>query len=310
MRLKSIILVAPLALALTSPASRATPLNLYEWIALAPVIVAGKNRGTYGKYAEFTVQNVYRGEAAGDIRVNVRRANRDRDRFLYKDALRFEEGESYVLLLVRAATSDPNEKPAFELIRGVRGAREVPPEGSGPFLEAIERFARLQDQRDDRVIWRNLAEMLEGTNPILVETALDQFLKFQRGEPRLLESLRPLLDHPDPELRERTARLIGQVLMRNGEEPIPDVGTLQDELVARARRDDAITVRVASVHALDQLDSATVQEILKKIARDDPDQTVRYAAEKLIYDRQERLERSGSEDDDAPGRRAGSGTQN
>ena len=310
MGVKSIILVAPLALALASPASRAAPLNLYEWIAVAPVVVAGKNLGTHGKYAEFTVENVYRGETAGEIKVNVRRANRDRDRFLYKHALRFEEGESYLLLLVRAATSDPNEKPAFELIRGVRGAREVPPEGSGPFLEAIERFARLQDQRDDRVIWRNLAEMLEGTNPILIETALDQFLKFQRAENRLLGSLRPLLDHPDPELRERTARLIGQLLMRNGEEPIPDVGTLQDELVARARRDDAISVRVASVQALDRLDSATVLEILEEIARDDPDQTVRYIAEKLIYDRQELQQPSGSEGEHALGRRAGSGTQN
>ena len=129
MGVKSIILVAPLALALASPASRAAPLNLYEWIAVAPVVVAGKNLGTHGKYAEFTVENVYRGETAGEIKVNVRRANRDRDRFLYKHALRFEEGESYLLLLVQVATRDPDGKPTFELIRGVRGARQVPPEG-------------------------------------------------------------------------------------------------------------------------------------------------------------------------------------
>ncbi len=258
-------------------------------------------------------RRIYRSETAGEIKVNVRRANRDRDRILYKQPLRFEEGESYVLLLVPLATRDPDGQSTFELIRGVRGAREVPPEGSGPFLDAIERFARLQDQRDDRVTWRHLAKMIEETNPILIQTALDQFLKFRRGEPRLLGSLRPLLDHPAPELRERTARLIGQVLMRNGETPIPDVGMLQNELVARARRDDAIPVRVAAVQALDHLDSDTVQVILEEIARDDPDQTVRYAAEKLMYDRQEREEQRGSEDDDgtaALDRRAGSGTPN
>ena len=305
MRATSFILVAPLALTLVLSTITAAPLNLYEWIAVAPVIVAGENLGTYGKYAEFAVHNTYRGEVGQRIRVNVRRTNRDRDKVLFKQPLRFEEGQSYVLLLV----GDPDGRPTFDLIRGVRGAREVPPEGAGPFLDAIERFARLQDQADHSATWRQLAAMVDETNPILVETALDQFLKFRRGEPHLLGSLRPLLDHPDPELRERTARLIGQVLMRHDRESIPDVGTLQDELVARARRDDAIPVRVAAVQALDRLDSRTVQEILEQIARDDPDQTVRYAANMLLYDRRERQEPTTYEADDgaaAPGRIPGS----
>ena len=59
-RVTSLILVAPLALTLVPSTSTAAPLNLYEWMALAPVIVAGENLGTYGKYAEFKVQSVYR----------------------------------------------------------------------------------------------------------------------------------------------------------------------------------------------------------------------------------------------------------
>ena len=313
MRLTSFILCAPLALALVTSTSTAATHNLYDWMGVAPVIVAGENLGTYGKYAEFKVQDIYRGEAADRIKVNVRRANRDRDKVLHKKALHFEERESYVLLLVPAETRNPNEHSTFDLVRGVRGAREVPAEGSGPLLDAIERFAALQDQRDDRVTWRQLAEMVEETNPILVETALDQFLKFQRGEPRLLGSLQPLLDHPAPELRERTARLIGQVLKRSGEAPIPNVGPLQNELVARARRDDSIPVRVAAVQALDHLDSDSVQAILEQIARDDPDQTVRYAAERLLHDRQARAEPGGSQGDDgaaALGHRSESGTSN
>ena len=305
--MRSFILI--FSLALVPSTSTAAPLSLYDWMGVAPVIVAGRNHGTYGKYAEFTVEAVYRGEAAREIKVNVRQANRDRDHFLYKEALRFEEGTSYVLLLAPPATRDPAGRSNFELVRGVRGAREIPLEGGGPFLNAVERFASLQDQRDDRVTWRQLAEMLDETNPILIETALDQFLKFQRGEPRLLGSLRPLLDHPAPELRERTARLIGQVLLRNGEESIPDVGNLQNELVARARRDDAIRVRVAAVQALDHLPRDTVQEILEEIARDDPDQSVRYAAEMLMYDREKR-EEQGDDGAAVLGRRPGSGTAN
>ena len=62
MRVTSTILLALLALALVPLTSTAASLNLFEWMAIAPVVVAGENLGTYGKYAQFKVQDVYRGE--------------------------------------------------------------------------------------------------------------------------------------------------------------------------------------------------------------------------------------------------------
>ncbi|NIS35732.1 MAG: hypothetical protein GWN73_35300, partial [Actinobacteria bacterium] len=53
--------------------------------------------------------------------------------------------------------------------------------------------------------------MLEETNPILVDVALEQFLKFHRGDPETLLSVGPLLDHPQEDIRLHAARLIGQV---------------------------------------------------------------------------------------------------
>lgn len=272
---------------LLAPGSAAAQPNLFEWLALAPVVAAGENLGTYGKYAEFRVDAFLRGEGVSPsvIRVNVRRANRDRNRQVDKEALRFDKGLSYLLLLTPAATRKPDAPPTFELVRGARGAREIPPEGGETLLAAVRRFIRIQDRNDDRLTWREMSAMIEETNPVLIQTALDQFLKFQRGDSGLLGSLRPLLDHPSPSTRERAALLIGQIVARNGTEPIPDGPVLQSELVAKARRDSAVSVRVAATRALNGFRGRTVAEILEEIARADPDQSVRYAAERLIYER-------------------------
>ena len=60
LRVRSFIPVFSLALALVPSTSTAGPLSLYDWMGVAPVIVAAQNHGTYGKYAEFTVEKVYR----------------------------------------------------------------------------------------------------------------------------------------------------------------------------------------------------------------------------------------------------------
>ena len=284
----SMIAVLSALAALTAPADAKLP-NLYEWLNVAPVVIVAKNLGTYGKYTEFQVASVLRGDQKPEvrIRVNVRRANRDRNRSVDKQALRFETGLSYVVLLVPVVTRDPDALPTFEFVRGVRGAREVPLEGQAVFLGAVERFVRIQDHKDDLHTWRELSEMIEDTNPVLVETALDMFLKFRRGDDDLLGSLRPLLDHPSIATRERTVMLIGQIIGRGDPGLVPDAALLQSELVAKARRDKAVPVRVAATRALDRLSGSNVLLILQEIAREDPDQAVRYTAERLIYDRRQ-----------------------
>jgi hypothetical protein len=44
-------------------------------------------------------------------------------------------------------------------------------------------------------------------------------------------------------------------------------------------------VRVAATGALSRLPGSEVQALLEEIAREDPEQTVRYAAERLLYER-------------------------
>ena len=69
---------------------------------------------------------------------------------------------------------------------------------------------------------------------------------------------------------------------------LPDAADLRNDLVSRARRDAAVVVRIAATRALGGMHDANVQKVLEEIARDDPDQNVRYAAERLIYDRRQR----------------------
>jgi hypothetical protein len=227
------------------------------------------------------------------VRVNLRDANRDRDRELHRFALKLTQEEAYLLLLSPRAVKARDALPTFDLARGIGGVRELPAEGREALLGAVRRFVEVQDLDDDRLVWRELAGMLEETHPILVQTALDQFLKFHRGELEHLASLRPLLDHPSHQLRERAARVIGQIVLERRGAEIPDGRLLRNELVARARRDGQVSVRMAATEALGAFEGDAVVAILREIADDDPDQDVRYAAEKAVYDRMQRRQHLG-----------------
>ncbi len=61
------------------------------------------------------------------------------------------------------------------------------------------------------------------------------------------------------------------------------------ELIGVARRDDTVEPRVAATRALAAFGVARVETVLDEIAATDPDQNVRYSAEKILLEfRQER----------------------
>jgi len=266
-------------------------MSLYDWMGTAPVIVAAENLDTYGKFSEFRIDQSLRGDlpVGQTIRVGIRWANRDRNRELNKDPLRFEAGTSYLLLLAPASMKDDDHaKPAFGLIRSVNGARVIPAEGAAPLLEAVTEFVELQYANNDDITWDRLSQMLESTNPFMLETALDQHVKFRRGTTRDLASLRPLIAHPAPETRRRALSISAIIIQRSADEPLPDADLIRIEFSGRARRDDDPRVRSAAVDALAQLDLPGIDLLLEEIARDDPDQGVRYSAERRLLEREER----------------------
>lgn len=253
--------------------------NLFEWSSLAPVVVAGTSIEINRKYVEVRVIESLRGDLApGDVlRIAVKQANRTRDRMVDPKKLRLQVDSDYLLLL---EPNDRSGEPSYSLVRGVDGARELPLEGREAMLFALRTFIDIQSADSHNVWWDRFGQLVEDTNPLLVQTALEQFLRYRRGEPELVVSLVPLLDHPKVAIREDAATLIGQIVERNPEpNAIPDDAAVRAELVSRATRDDAVVVRVAATEALASWPPELVDEVLEEISRSDPDQQVRYAAE-------------------------------
>jgi hypothetical protein len=267
-------------------AAQAAPQNVYEWSAVAPVVVAGESLGRDGRYVDFRVERVFRGELEpGDLlRVDIRTTNRDRNRNLDPHALNLYEGERFLLLL-KPGPREPKGATTYILSRGVDGARAVPAEGAELLYDALARFVENQDLKEDNLIWVGMEGLLETTNPIVLQAALEQFQKFRRGEPELLLTLRPLLDHPESDIREDAARLIGQIVQRNLSGEIPEEASLRGELIGAARRDPVPSVRVWATWSLGRFPDSSAEAVLEEISESDPEQEVRYAAAKILSDR-------------------------
>lgn len=256
--------------------------NLYEWSAVAPVVVAGTSLGEDGKHFDFKVLECFRGDlqAGDELRIDVRTSNRMRDRSLYPKSLRLDNGVDYVLLLGKVKGREPKEPVMYGLERGLAGARELPLEGRDALLDALRVFVKIQNADSEDLRWHLLGKELDGNNVLVLDTALDLYIKFHRGDGDLVLDLLPLLDHPRADLRASAAQLIGLIVDRHwGTGTIPEDEGLRAELIARATRDDATEVRVAATKALANFPPEMVDEVLDQIADSDPDQRVRYIAE-------------------------------
>ena len=291
-------IVAVLALSvLAVPSSRAVDLshkiqelNYYEWTAVAPVVITGTSLGENGRYIEFRVNHALRGpvEPGEMIRIDLKYANRNRRRSDYPRALKLPQETDFIVLLENPQpTKDGNR--AFRMARGILSVRELPVEAQQGVLDAVAMFLEIQNHKDDRVTWKRMGQLLEATNPLVVRNALEQMFKFRRGTLDHLFSLRPLFDHPDPTIREQAARLSGQIIERHGTDDVPEAAALMAELIGLARRDDTVEPRVAATQALAAFGVARVETVLDEIAATDPDQNVRYSAQKILLEyRQER----------------------
>lgn len=278
--------VVPVAfLAAAAQALAASEWNLYEWMAVAPIVVAGRVAADDGRYVELLVEEGFRGGAAAGalLLVDQRRANLDRPEGTAP--VQLERGTRYLVLLEPRRTR--RDGTVYALVRGTRGARPVPEEGAAVWLEAAARLAALQERRDEEAVWTAFAEMLAGDNPVLLDTALDMLGKFRRAEAALLPRLRPLFAHPRPDVRRRALGLAGQAVRKSPAGELPDADGLLVEIIARARRDESPEVRGAAVEALGAFPGQRVETVLRQIAREDPEQEVRYRAERALYERGE-----------------------
>jgi hypothetical protein len=293
---RSVILAAVLSLGIPSTAE-ADSLNLFDWTAIAPEIVVIRVLGGEGKLMRVRVERTLRGsiEEGSEILVDERHANKTRLDTQPTLKLAREDGP-VVLLLERSTRKNAKNKPVYLLVRGVDGARALPLEGAEAMVDALEALLRIQAIDDYDLQWQQFALLLESTNnPVVIETILDSYEKFRRGDAELLLIVEILLDHPRPPIRAKAAKVIGIVARRLAVEDAEALRELQPELMALARRDPSVEVRVAATEALGLMDPALTDGVLEEIADEDPEQLVRYTARKILLARQEVEEGEGGD---------------
>ncbi len=259
--------------------------NLYEWTAVAPIVVVGTFVEQDGRWAVFTLSKTFRGDLAqGDrVWIDLRYANNQRPS--EEVALRLQAGNDYVLLIEPTDRRKPDDaERGYDLVRGVEGARALPKEGAPAVVSAIAAFVEIQDLKDFDAMWWRFRDLLDSGNPVVVETILRQHVKFRYGDPELLQRLEPLLDHPSPVIRGLAADVAGIVLGKVGGEDDEIVREVQPLLMAHARRDPSVEVRVSATRAVGAVRGPRTDALLREIADADPDQNVRYEATRLLYE--------------------------
>jgi HEAT repeat protein len=273
--------------AVTEPPPEPVRLGLYEWMGTAPIVVAADVIADDGKYVVAIARSSVKGGTppGTTLLVDLRGANRDRA--VGVKPLDLSKGHAYLLLLKPSRKSGKEPQPVFDIVRGLTGARELPLEGADAVIDAATRLGRIQERRSDEVLWESIPEFLEDPNPVLVDASLELVVKFRRENLDLIPVLAPLLESPRPDVRRRAVVVVGRLLARPGSDAVPERGSLVGELTGRARRDDDPLVRRAAVAALAVLRDSGIDETLRTISHDDPDQDVRFEAEKALFDRKE-----------------------
>jgi len=271
--------------AVTEPPPEPVRLGLYEWMAVAPIVIAAEIIEDDATFVRAIARATMKGGlSVGAVAlIDLRQANRNREDGTPRVDL--VKGRTYLLLLKASSRGKSEPHPVFDLVRGTRGAKALPVEGSAATIDAAARLAEIQERKNDDLLWGTLPVFLEDANPVLVDAALDLYVKFHREGVALVSILQPLLEHPRPDFRQRAALLLGRVLVRTGAAEVPERAQLVAALTGRARRDDTVSVRREAASALAALPDAGIDETLQTIARDDPDQDVRFEAEKSVYER-------------------------
>ena len=145
-----------------------------------------------------------------------------------------------------------------------------------------------QDVDDHSEGGRRLLRWLEGTNPWLVDVAVDQAARFAYANRDWIPGLADTSRDARPWRRGRVAEAIGRALERGrfgsrdrrAQRALVDEGKreVNETLVRLARVDDDAEVRRVAVLWLGRVEIPNKNEILEAISKEDASQDVRYEA--------------------------------
>lgn len=260
------------------------PLTLFQIIARSDLVVYVSVTDGAQRYAMVKVKETLRGESPAEaLRIDFRDLNLQ---LRGQELIVFNTGEEYVLFLEKPSWRKPKEKnrDIYALYHGRRGRMLLPPEGLGVPLEAARLLAGLvgrppEDQVD------TLRALMVRPNPVLREAILEELRRMNACMIADLGALSLLARDPLPAIRGRAIAIIGDVLKDPGDEMAQEARRTALELCRVLARNDAVgTVRIEAIRALGSWqERGDVIPDLRAIAGIDPDQAVRYEAERVLF---------------------------
>lgn len=261
--------------------------DLIRRLALGPVVVVARV-DRVGTRMDLSVEQILRGRnIPRQLTVAFRAANVGRS----QGAPPFVAVEGERAVFVLDAPKDERGDDRSGTLRpagGFQGRIPIPAEGADALLDAIRELVMLQDDAGAWASDDRLAEWLAGSNPWLIDAALDFVARLGLADrdtvPGLLERARDL----DPDRRASVAEALGTALARGRVAPRTRAGTdAEDDDIARAARETVVRlartdpdprVRRVAVRQLGKIATGSEREILAAIARDDASHDVRYEA--------------------------------
>jgi hypothetical protein len=261
------------------------PLTLWDRTYRAELVARVSVLDGDDRLAKMAVLEVIKGDYDREVLKIVFRAH-NLAREPWEERIVFEKGQELILFLNRFTQDGvPQEPDEFTLVRGFQGKVDVPPEGADAFLAAVRRFAAIQKERSQLLIWEAAKGLLREDNPYLVEAGFEQVLKFRLADEALVPVLLQHLDGPSVPFREQSARCLGQVFeeTRRADDVLETEDHVRDLLVHTAMSDQSPSVRVEAIRALEAKWDAALVPSFRRIAGSDPSQAVRYEAERAIY---------------------------
>ena len=261
-------------------------LDLYEKIALAPLVVQGEVVSDPQRRATIRVNEVIKGEYPhAELSVAFRLVNFERP--FGQEKIVFSAGERVLLCLVplRRSNGSAPHSDRFILFKGSDGKIVLPAEGRQAWLDAARRAAEIAAIEESGPLFDALRGLVWSENPLLVDIGLHQIAKHRLVDESVLPALLGLVDEPDGAFGARALELASELLQKPGRHERPLA--VRDHLVSLATtladRSGDTGTRRAAVRLLASEGTPAARAKLQAIAEADPSQDVRYEAAVAIY---------------------------
>ncbi len=280
---RALVLLLAATTALTPARAEVQTLSLYQKTARSLLVVRARSVSDSTRRPSLQVLEVIKGSySAPSVTIVPHFEDHTKPTpWLRREV--FRKGEESILFLTPYVDEFGRDAgpEAFAVLHAADGKMEIPPEGSDALLAAVRRFVAILARKDLESQERDLRGLLGEPNPLMIEAGLAECTRLRLAIAEDIPALLALLSQRRPELRAGAVALMAQVISdsRAAGRDLPDRPMVHQRISALARLDGDEAVRLSSVAGLAALGDQTAISLLEQVGREDPSQSVRYAAQ-------------------------------